>query len=119
MLFTFKSLTDGKGGGGGHLYLFVLTDGESDGLRFPGTGCTVPDVANIYLNMKCVMYGLLFLILPTSLECFHFFFEKRIGLVTMDLFVSYLHFKLRILSWSVSGLGNESPCDVWGGECTV
>ena len=36
------------------LALFVLTDGERDGLLycslpFPGTGCPVPDVANIYL----------------------------------------------------------------------
>ena len=38
--------------------------------------------------MKCLMYGLLFLQLSTSLGCFHprTLFEKRIALVSMDFF---------------------------------
>ena len=55
----FKSLTDGVY----HLfYLYWLMGIEmaNGGLPFPGTGCPVPDVTNIYL-MKCLMYGILFL----------------------------------------------------------
>ena len=66
------------------------------------TGC-----CQYLLNMKCLMYGLLFLQLSTPL------FEKRIGLVYMDLL--YIIFTiLRIISRGVSGLTTDSPCGVWG-----
>ena len=48
------------------------------GLSFPGTGCPVPDVANIHLILN--VYGLLFLQLSTSIVCFRirtFFLKNR------------------------------------------
>ena len=32
----------------------------------------------------------------------------------MDLFISDLHTKLRIINRGVSGLATDSPCSVWG-----
>ena len=76
--FTFKSLTDGCV----PLVLFVLTDGERDGLwwpALPGHWLSFTGFCQYLLYMKCLMYGLLFLQLSTSLGCFHprtFFLKK-------------------------------------------
>ena len=45
--------------------------------------------------------------------------KKRIGLVSIDLFISYLHTLLVIINRSVSGLATDSPCGVWGRGLTT
>ena len=87
------------------------------GYRLSCTGC-----CQYSLNMKCLMYGILLLQLSISLGCFHprtFFLKKRIGLVSIDLFISYLHTLLMIINRSVSGLVTDSPCCVWGRGLTI
>ena len=110
----------GGGGGGGGALVFICIDWwvkwwpALSRHRLYCTGCCKYlleyEMCNVWATFSNIAH------LP---RMFPLLFEKRIGLVTMDLFVSYLHFKLRIFSWSVSGLGNESSCDVWGGECTI
>ena len=77
------------------LILFVLTDGERDGLWWTAlsghwlscTGC-----CQYLLNMNCLMYGLL--------------------LLKWTSFISYLHTIPRKISRNVSGLATNSPCGV-------
>ena len=73
-----KRLSDGVC----HFNLFVLTDGERDGLWWPTTSghwlfCT--GCCKYLRNMKFLMFGLLFLQLSISLGCFHpwTFFSKN------------------------------------------
>ena len=69
------------------------------------------------LNMKCQIYGLLFLQLSTSLEWFHpltFVLKNRIGLDSMDIPDIIFTNLLRIIMRSVSGSATDSPCTVCG-----
>ena len=58
------------------------------GLPFPSTGCTVPDVANIYLtcNVQCMGYCFYNFPPPKDVSAHKLSLQKQIGLVSMDLF---------------------------------
>ena len=95
----FESLT----GGVCHLYYLYWLMAKGivyGGQPFPDTGCPLSDVTNIYL-MKCLMYGLLFLRLSTSLGSFHprnFLFENGLDWFPCTPFILYLHTILSIIS---------------------
>ena len=101
--------------------LFVLTDGEKDSLWWPAlsrhwlswTGC-----CQYLLNMKYLMYGLLFLQLSISLGCFclwTFFLKNGLDQFPWTSYILYLQIILsRRIIRSVSGLTTYSPCGVWG-----
>ena len=108
-----------------HLYLFVLrllNDRERYGLWWPAaalsgrwlscTGCR-----QLLLNMKCLMYGLLFLHLSTFLGCFcpeTFFLQNGLDCLLWNFSIYYLYTELRMISRCVSGSATNSPCAVWG-----
>ena len=79
-------------------------------VAFPGTGSLIPDVGDILLNMKWLMYGILCLDLSTSLggSCPRAIFAKRIGQVTTDPSIPDLYTILRIINMSVRGLASDS-----------
>ena len=79
-------------------------------VAFPGTGSFIPDVGDILLNMKWLMYGILCLDLSTSLwgSCPRAIFAKRIGQVTTDPSIPDLYTILRIINRSVRGLASDS-----------
>ena len=84
--FTFKSLT----GGVCHLFYLHRLMGKGvacGGLPFRGTSCPVPDVANIYLTWMPNVGTTVSIIVqhPKIFPPTEFLFEKRIGLVFMDL----------------------------------
>ena len=90
--------------------LFVLTDGERDGLWWPvlsGHWLSCTGCYQYLLNMKWLMYWLPFLQLSTSLGCFlprTFFLKKRIGLVSMDLiYITFTYYNqqecFRLSNW--------------------
>ena len=67
---------------------FLLIDGERGGLCWLVLSwhwLLFTRCCQYLLNMKCLLYGLLFLQLSSSLDCFRpRSFEQRVGLVSMD-----------------------------------
>ena len=105
------------------IVLFVMTDGERDSLWWPafsGHWLSSDGCYQYLLDMRCLMYGLMFLRLSTSLGSFHprtFF-----GLDSLDWtgshgplyirFTYYIQYNQR--ECCVSGLATDSPCGVLG-----
>ena len=74
------------------------------------------------LDMKCLMYGLLFPHLSTSLRCFWpraVILKNGLGQLPRTSFIHHLHSTFRIPSRSVAGLTTDSPCGVWGRGSTT
>ena len=68
------------------------------------------------LNMKWMMYGILFLHLSTFLKCFcpRTTFAKRLmGNLSRTLSIAYLNIILRTICRSFPGLTTEPPCGLW------
>ena len=107
------------------LVSFVLSDGERNGLWWPAlswhwfscTGCYQHLFNMKFFNVWTTVVTIVNLsrmFPPTD-----FLFVKRIGLVSMDLILSYLHTILRIICRDVSCLTTDYPCGVWGRGCWV
>ena len=97
------------------LVLFVLTDGERDGLCWPalsGHWLSCTECCQYLLNMKYLMHELLFLQLFTSQRCFHpRTLKKRIGLVTMDLL--YIKFTYYSQATQQEGFSLSNRFSLW------
>ena len=103
--FTFKSLTDG----GCHLlYLYSLMgDRIAYGcLFFPGTGCPVPDITNIYVIWNAWATVSTTVHPPRMFPPTDFLFEKRIGLVSMGLLYIILTYYTQVNQQECFGLSN-------------
>ena len=87
------------------------------GLPFLGTGCPVPDIANIYLicNFYCLGYCFYNCPPPRMFPPMYFLFEKNgLDYFPWTSFISYLHTIFLIINGVISGLATDSPCGVLG-----
>ena len=69
---------------------------------------------NIYLRNYVWESLSAFILLPRMFLSTNFYFEKWIGLITMDLFTPDLLTQIVITSRRVSGLATDPLCGVWG-----